>query len=212
MHLTSESVADGALRMLPQAGSSNFDVCIVELSNLEAPLAAELLDAVAGRLKHLGTLIVHWHDQGTVPLRSVHSQIVQFTLDRGCNASAHYAGSWASARAGRKFRQARSAPTWRRLVSLVWWVLLAVLAELRERSRRNQVTTIPKYCSSATFRIELPSPEVIDAIQGQIGWKSQRPALTEAQPRTRKTQAAQQRNGDVIAVAGLSEGQTGDRQ
>ena len=96
----------------------------------------ELLDAVAGHLKQPGTILVHWHDQGMVPLRSVHSQIVQFTLDRGCHASAYYAGSWASANALRVpagEEHAGGAPP----VPLVCLAALALVAELRERIRKK---------------------------------------------------------------------------
>ena len=123
MHLSPESAAQGALGRLPKTGP-DFDVCLVELIYLEAPRARELLDAVAGHLKKPGTILFHWHDQGTVPLRSVHSQIVQFALNRGCHVNAHYAGSWASAQAAKAFHRLRNTPTWRRsdTIGFVWGV------------------------------------------------------------------------------------------
>src|SRR5262249_24790780 len=117
MHLTAESIADGAFRMRPQAGR-NFDLCLVELADLEAPSAKELLGAIAGQLNEPGTLLVYWHDQGIIPLRSIHNQIVQFALDRACNANAHYTGSWASVCAGKALHLVRNTPPWRRLLPL----------------------------------------------------------------------------------------------
>ena len=167
IHLTPESVADGALSKLPKTRPT-FDYCLVELSDVEAPRAPELLEAIAARLKPQGTMLVHWHDQGTVPLRSVQTQIVQFALDQGCHISARYAGSWAAATAQKAFEQARQTPTWRRLFPLARLAALAVLAELRERARRNDLTTIPKYCSSAAFKIEMLSQEVVDSAAGRF--------------------------------------------
>ena len=158
MHLTFESIMEGALRMLPQS-TRNFDVGLIELTEMEASKAKELLGAVAGQLSAPEIILVHWHDQGTVPLRAVHNRIVEFTLDRTSQAEAYYAGSWASAAAARALHQARNTPAWRRFGPLAWLAALTVLAELRERTRRNRVTTIPKYCSSAAFRIEIRSEE-----------------------------------------------------
>ena len=212
MHLTPESVAEGALGRLPKAGP-DFDVCLVELIDLEAPRARELLDAVAGRLKNPGTILVHWHDQGSVPLRSVHNQIVQFALDRGCRVNAYYAGSWASANAVRTFQQARKTPAWRRMVPLAWFAALAVSAELRERTRNTQVMTIPKHCSSAIFQIEMQSQEVLDSIAAQIDSKPQKATLIKALPRARKAHpAGRPSNREPTGVVGFSEEHAGSKQ
>ena len=199
MHLTPESVAEGALSLLPKA-SPKFDRCLVELSDVEAPRATELIEAIAARLKKPGTMLIHWHDHGTVPLRSIHSQIVQFAFDRGCQARAYYAGSWASVNAARAFQQARQTPVWRRLFRLTGFAALAVLAELRERTRRNEVTTIPKYCSSAVFNIEMPSQEVVDSTVS-IGSRSQRATLINTQPVIRKMQAAARKSDRVSGAS-----------
>ena len=211
IHLTPESVADGALRMLPKAGP-DFDICLVELIDLEGPRAMELLGVVAGHLKQPGTILVHWHDQGTVPLQSVHSQIVQFTLDRGCHASAHYAGSWASAKALRTFQEARHTPAWRRLFPLACLGALALFAELRERFRKKRVKTIPKYCSSAAFHIEAPSLEGVNSDAALKGVKVQKPIPTKAQPRGRRTQlAARERKREPTSIASVSEERVGGK-
>jgi len=201
-HLTFESVAGGALRMLPQA-APNFDLCLIELTDLEAPRTKELLDTVAAQISEPGTLLVHWHDQGTVPLRSVHNQIVQFTLDRACYANANYAGSWASACVARALHQMRNTPARRRLVPFARLAALAVLAELHERARKTQVTTIPKHCSSAAFQIEIPSRESIALVADPI-IGSAKPALTKAQSRTSETEvAAQQTKVGTTSLARL---------
>jgi hypothetical protein len=201
MHLTPEPVAEGALSLLPKA-SPKFDRCLVELSDVEAPRATELIEAIAARLKKPGTMLIHWHDQGTVPLRSIHSQIIQFAFDRGCQARACYAGSWASVNAARAFQQARQTPAWRRrLFPLAGFAALAVLAELRERTRRNEVTTFPKYCSSAVFNIEMPSQEVVDESTVSIGSRSQKAPLINTQPVIRKIRPLL---GKVTACPGLS--------
>src|SRR4029077_19716619 len=106
-YLTVESVTDGALRMLPQT-ARNFDLCLIELTDLETPRIKELLGIISAQISEPGTLLLHWHDQGIVPLRSVHDQIVQFALDRACYANANYAGSWASACATRALHQMRN--------------------------------------------------------------------------------------------------------
>jgi hypothetical protein len=201
MHLTPESVAEGALSMLPK-GRPDFDCCLVELSDVEAPGAAELIEAIAARLKKPGTMLIHWHDQGTVPLRSVHNQIVQFALDRGCQASAHYAGSWASAKAARAFQQARQTSGWRRLFPSARLPALAVLAELRERARRNELTTIPKYCSSAVFKIEMPSEEIVKSA-APIGSRSQKAKVINTRPRPKTPAAAWEIHHESSAMAAL---------
>src|SRR5262249_23014589 len=58
MHLTPESVADGALSMLPKT-SPTFDRCLVELSEMEAPRVTELLETIAARLNKPGTMLFH---------------------------------------------------------------------------------------------------------------------------------------------------------
>ena len=201
MHLTPESVAEGALSMLPKA-IPHFDCCLVELSDVEAPRAAELIEAIAARLKKPGTMLIHWHDQGTVPLRSVHNQIVQFALDRGCQASAHYAGSWASAKAARAFQQARQTSGWRRLFPSARLTALAVLAELRERARRNELTTIPQYCSSAVFKIEMPSEEIVKSA-APIGSRSQKAKVINTRPRPKTPAAAWEIHHEFSAMAAL---------
>jgi len=200
MHLTPESVAEGALSLLPKA-SPKFDRCLVELSDVEAPRATELIEAIAARLKKPGTMLIHWHDHGTVPLRSIHSQIVQFAFDRGCQARAYYAGSWASVNAARAFQRARQTPAWRRrLFPLAGFAALAVLAELRERTRRNEVTTFPKYCSSAVFNVEMPSQEVVESTVS-IGSRSQKAPLINTQPVIRKMQAAARKSDRVSGAS-----------
>jgi hypothetical protein len=203
MHLTFESVADGALRILPQA-APNFDLCLIELTDLEAPGTKEFLDKVAAQIRKPGTLLVHWHDQGVVPLRSVHNQIVQFALDRASYANANYAGSWASACATRALHQMRNTPARRRLVPFARLAALAVLAELRERARKTQVVTIPKHCSSATFHIEIPSRESIALVADPMVTGSAKPALTNARSRTSETEvAAQQTKTRTTVLARL---------
>src|SRR3984893_8263738 len=174
VHLTPEAVANGALGMLPQAGA-DFDVCLLELIDVGPRHARQLLDAVAERLKRPGTILVHWHDRGAVPLRSFHNQIVQFTLDRAYHASAHYAGSWASTKAAEASGWwPRGAPRWRRLGLLACLPAVTILAELRERTRKKQAVTMPKYCSSATFQIELPAGQPADPMKkASLGSKSQ---------------------------------------
>jgi hypothetical protein len=187
-YLTFESVADGALRTSPQA-AANFDLCLIELTDLEAPRTKEFLDTVAAQISEPGTLLVHWHDQGVVPLRSVHNQIVQFALDRTCHVNATYAGSWASACAAKALRQMRKAPVWRRLVPFARLAALSVLAEIRERTRKT-VTTIPNYCSSATFHIEIPSRESAALAADLIVTGSAKPGSTNRQSRTSETKVA----------------------
>jgi hypothetical protein len=175
VYLTPGSVANGALRMLPP-DAPKFDLCVVELADLEPSGTRELLDAVAGQLGESGKLLVHWHDHGGASLRAVHSQIVHFALDRASHADAHYAGSWVSAAASAMFwmwntpaarhvLRYRPPAVIRRAVAAVTFAVvsipLAFVADVRERARRNQRTTIPKYCSSATFHIEFP-PKTID--------------------------------------------------
>jgi len=194
MHLTFESIADGALRMLPQA--RNFDLCLVELADLEALRAKELLDAIAGQLNEPGILLVYWHDQGTVSLRSVHNQIVQFTLDRACHANAYYAGSWGSVCAARALRRVRNTPAWRRLIPLAWLTALTLFADLRERARKKQMTTIPRYCSSATFLVEIPSRDSVALAEVPIVPGSEKSA------KTRKTEIATQHSD--IGTTGIT--------
>jgi hypothetical protein len=199
-HLTFEAVADGALRMLPQA-APNFDLCLIELIDLDASRTKELLDTIAAQLSEPGTLLLHWHDQGIIPLRSVHNQIVQFALDRACNANANYAGSWASACATRALHQVRSAPAWRRLVPFVRLAVLAVLADLRERARRTPVTTIPNHCSSATFHVEIPSRASVALVADSIVIGLAKPA-SNARSQTSETKvAAQQSNIETTGIA-----------
>jgi len=198
MQLTPESVADGALSKLPKI-SATFDCCLIELSDVEAPRAPELLEAIAARLKPQGMMLIHWHDQGTVPLRSVQTQIVQFALDRGSHVSARYAGSWASATAVRAFQQASQTPAWRRLFPLARLVGLAVLAELRERARRTELTTIPKYCSSAAFKIEMPSQDVVQSAAAPIASRLQKKRYRKTDP------AAPQVHREFSALASLPE-------
>jgi hypothetical protein len=212
MHLTPESVAKGALGRLPKAGP-DFDVCLVELIDLEVPRAREMLDTVAGRLKKPGTILVHWHDQGSVPLRSVHNQIVQFALDRGCHVNAHYAGSWASAQAAKAFHRLKNTPKWRQVMPLVSFGAFSVFAELRERLRKKQLTRIPKYASSAAFQIEMLSREVLHSIAAQIDSKPQKATLIKALPRARKAHpAARPSNRQPVGIAGFSEEPAGNKQ
>jgi hypothetical protein len=180
--------------MLPQA-NANFDLCLVELADFEANRTKELLDAIAGQLIEPGTILVHWHDQGRVSLQSIHHQIVQFALDRACQANAQYAGSWASAYAARALYRMMNPPMWRRLVPLALLPALAVLAEFRERARKNQVSTIPKYCSSATFHIEIPSQTSVALVKAPTGAEVERCASTKVEPRTNETEAPVQSIG-----------------
>src|SRR5215813_3444759 len=202
-YVTFESVADGALRTLPQA-VPNFDLCLIELTDLEPPRIEEFLDTLAAQISEPGTLLIHWHDQGVVPLRAVHNQIVQFSFDRTCHVNATYAGSWASARAARALHQMRKTPAWRRLVPFTRLAALSVLAELRERTRTTQVTTIPNYCSSATFHIEIPSRESAALVADPIVTGSAKPGSTNRQSRTGEIEvAAQQTSIGTTSIAGL---------
>src|SRR5262249_21332334 len=88
MQLAFESSTRGALSLLPHS-TRNSDVGLVELTEMEASKAKELLGAVAGHLSAPEIILVHWHDQGTVPLRAVHNRIVEFTLDRTSQAEAY---------------------------------------------------------------------------------------------------------------------------
>jgi hypothetical protein len=111
------------------------------------------------------------------------------------------------------FQQARNTPAWRRMVPLAWLAALAVFAELRERSRKTQVMTIPKNCSSATFQIEMPSQEVPDSIAAQIDSKPQKATLIKALPHARKAHpAGRPSNREPTGVAGLSEEHAGSKQ
>jgi hypothetical protein len=185
VHLTAESVADGALSMLPKT-SPPFDRCLVELSDMETPRVTELLEAIAARLNKPGTMLLHWHDRGRVPLRFVQNQIVEFALDRGCQVSAYYAGSWASANARRALQQARQTAPWRRPFQLAQLAALVVLAEIRERARRTELRTIPTYCSSAVFKIEMPPQEVVES-DAPIVSRLQKATLHKRQPAARET-------------------------
>jgi hypothetical protein len=162
LHLTPDSVADGALSTLPKTGAT-FGNCVVELSDVEAQRVTELLEAIAARLNKPGTMLIYWHDRGTLPLRLAHNQIVKLAFDRGYQVSAYYAGSWASANAQRAFKLSFKPPKWRRLFPLVRFAVLVVLAEFCERARRNELTSIPNYCSSAVFKIDLPLQEVVES-------------------------------------------------
>ena len=187
MHLTPESVINGSLQLLPQA-SPHFDVCIVELIDLGETHAKQLLSALTEHLSQFGTLLVHWHDWGSVPLEVVHSQIVQLTIDRAYNARAYFAGSWASSYVTQALSRARSTAAWRRLFPLAWIPTLAVGAELIERTRRTQITTLPKYCSSAVFHIEIPSREAVNAVQARTSSGLQELTVIRTQPRTPKVE------------------------
>ena len=195
MYLTPESITEGALHLLPQAGPT-FDMCVVELVDLGGPHVRELLHALAGQRPQ--AMFVHWHDRGSVPLASVHTQVVQFTLERACRASGHYAGSWASV----YVTQAVGARTWRRLLQWPAIATLAVVAELVELTRRKQIRTIPKYSSSAIFRIDMPSEETIDPLQGPIGLQLQQSARIESRGRTPKTEGAAQQPSLHSAASG----------
>jgi len=157
LHFTADSVADGALSKLPKR--INFDRCLVELSDVQTSRAADLLKAIAARFKKPGIILIHWDNRGLIPVRSAENQIVRFTLHQGYQASAYYAGSSIFGMAVQTLQRARQTPVWRRLLPLARFIVLVVLAELHERTRRNEFTTIPKYCSSAAFKIEIPSEE-----------------------------------------------------
>jgi hypothetical protein len=153
LHLTLQSFLEGVVQALPQA-TPQFDFCLIDVSDLEPPRLTEALEVLAARAR---TILIHWHDQGRASFRSVHKQIVQFTLDRGCAASVYYSGSWASAHARRALHEAKDASAWRgRALPLAQLGGLTILAELRERARRSRLTTVPAHCSSAAFRLQLP--------------------------------------------------------
>jgi len=188
IHLTPDSVADGALSLLPKTGAA-FGNCLVELSDVEAPRVMELLRAIAARLNKPGTMLIHWHDRGTLPLRSAHNQIVKFAFDRGCQVSAYYAGSWASVNATRAFKLSFKPPKWRRLFPLVRFAVLVILAEFCERVRRNELTSIPNYCSSAVFKIELPRQEVVETA-APTALRLRKATVRRMQPAAREVQRA----------------------
>src|ERR1700730_5660317 len=189
MHLTLESAINGSLEMLPQA-SPRFDLCIVELSGSGESHIKQLLNAVTEHLTEPGTIFVYCDDQGSVPLKSVHSQIVQLILDRSYQAHAYFAGSWASSYVTQALSRARSTTAWRRLFPLAWVPTLAVGAELIERTRRTQITTLPKYCSSAVFHIEIPPREAVNALKTGANSGLQEPKVVSAQPPTAKVEMA----------------------
>lgn len=206
IHLTPEAVFAGSLRVLPNEGP-DFGLCLVELTDLQAPRATELLDGVARCLKQPGIILVHWHDQGTVPLRSVHSQIVQFALDRGCHVNAHYAGSWASAQAARTFHRLKSTPKWRQVMPSISFATFTFFGELRERLRKKPLTTIPEYVSSAAFQIETPSPEAIASIAAPRGSTSLKPPTIKTKPHAPKTEAVTHRmHRERTGIAGSPRG------
>jgi hypothetical protein len=191
MHLTPESVINGSLQLLPQAGP-RFEICIVELIGLGESHAKQLLRALTEHLSQPGTIFVHWHDRGSVPLEAVHSQIVPLTLDRAYNVRAYFAGSWASSYVTHALSQVRSTAGWRRLFSLAripTLAVLAVFAEMIERTRRTHLTTMPKHCSSALFHIEIPSRET-NAVEAGTASGLQEPKVVRAQPPTRKFEMA----------------------
>jgi hypothetical protein len=203
MYLTPEAIAKGALQLLPQAGPT-FDMCVVELVDPGGLHIKELLDGLAGQRPQ--AIFVHWHDRGSVPLASVHGQLVQFTLERACQASAHYAGSRASAYVTRALARGR---TWRRLLQWGTIATLAVVAELVERTRRKQIRTMPRYCSSAIFRIDMPSEETIDPLQARIGSQLQKSTRIKSRARTPTTEgAAQQASLYSAGTGGLPDEQT----
>jgi hypothetical protein len=166
MHLTPESVLNGCMQMLPQA-SPRFDVCIVELiDDLGEFQIKQLLNALAGHLTQPGSIFVHWHDRGSIPLRSVHNQVVELALHDGARqVHALFVGSWASSYVTHVLSRARSARAWRRLFLLGWIPAIAALAELFDRARRKELTSMPRYCSSAIFHIELPVRKNVHAAQ-----------------------------------------------
>ena len=186
IHLTPDSVADGALSTLPKTGAA-FGNCVVELSDVEAPRVTELLTAIVARLNKPGTMLIHWHDRGTLPLRLAHNQIVKLAFDRGYQVSAYYAGSWASANALQAFKLSFKPPKWRRLLPLVRFAVLVVLAEFCERARRNELTSIPDYCSSAVFKIDLPWQEVVESA-APTALKLRKATVRRTQPAAREVQ------------------------
>jgi hypothetical protein len=164
----------------------------VELIDLGESHAKQLLRTLTVHLSQPGTIFVHWHDRGSVPLEAVHSQIVQLTLDRAYNARAYFAGAWASSYVTHALSPVRSTTGWRRLFSVARvpiLAVLAVLAELIERTRRTHLTTMPKHCSSALFHIEIPSRET-NAVEAGTASGLQEPKVVRAQPPTRKFEMA----------------------
>jgi hypothetical protein len=167
LHLSPDSVLHGSLELLPEA-TPRFDLCIVELVDLEEPHVKNLLHALTGRLTQPGKIFVHWHDWGGVALESAHNQIVQLTLNRHFQARAWFSGSWASSRVTQILRGRAEPSSWRRLFLSAQVPALAFAAELLERCRKKPTTTMPKYCSSAVFEIEIPSRELVHAVEPGI--------------------------------------------
>jgi hypothetical protein len=190
--------------MLPDTGRHNFDVCVIELTDRATSHTKGVLDAVARHVTMPGTILVHCHNWGATPLKSVHSQIVEFALDQSFNVTAQYVRSSGSAYIARALSQVKNKKAWRHPLRLMGLAALAVFADLDERMRKGQVTSISKYCSGVVFKIETKLEEVVEHLEATIPPASQK--LVSIQARQGKRGATKDRgDGRAANDTGLSD-------
>jgi hypothetical protein len=204
IHLSPESFIEGGSQMLPDTGRHNFDVCVIELTDrIMTSHTKDVLDAVARHVTMPGTILVHCHNWGAAPLKSIHSQIVEFALDQSFNVVAQYVRSSGLAYIARALSQVKNKKAWRHPLRLMGLAALAVFANLRVRMQEDQVTSISKYYSGVVFKIETKMEEVVEHLEATIPPASQK--LVSIQARRGKRGATKERDGRAANDTGLSD-------